>query len=368
MIGGVSRVRRAFEFDTAPFKSKVVAAVDFALPPTDYADRHIRLAVLAADEAVAESSLPQSEPPLRTGIVFATAVGATIRMEQGYRRQAKEGSDAFYFDTATRLLESRYHAHHLGLTITTGCTAGLDAVGAAFDAINMGWVDRAIVVAADAPISPITMAAFDRIGAISRFTGAAELASRPFHSERDGFVLAEGAAALVLESPAAAANRGAAAIAVMEGWASVSSAFHMTAIRSTGQDIARAMRGALASADRRESDIDFLDLHATSTRQNDLAESAAVNEVFAANGEDIPVMAQKSINGHALGASSLLEVVNAITSLQRGLLLPTANLDNQDPLCRIAARATTVSGRFKRFLKSASGFSGIHTCAVFAKA
>lgn len=365
MLEGISCVRRISRFDPFRFRCQVAAGVDGIAMRLGVVDRHIEMALLAADQAVNEACLELRWPHnVRTGVVFATAIAATLRIEQAFRERVKCGVDAFRFDSATELLAAIYGAKDLTLTVTTGCTASIDALGTAFDAVRFGVLDRAIVVTAEAPIAPITIASFDRISAISRFRGDPRQASRPFHIDRDGFVLGEGAAAVVLESERLVKQRHASPLARIEGWASVSSAYHMTSIRSTGEDIARAMNGALNSAGCAPESVDFLDLHATSTKQNDLAESNAVRSVFGNRISELPVAAQKSINGHALGASNLMEIVLALTAMGRGVLPPVANLDRQDPNCGVLASNKPVYGKFHRFLKSTSGFSGIHTCMV----
>lgn len=360
MLNGVSAVRKIERFDTSGFKSKVAAVVDEVSHRPKVEDRHVELALRASEQALAEAGLAGGT----FGLVFATAVGASATLESSYRARSHPSSGSFQFDLATSAIARETGIKGPRYTQTTGCTAGLDAVGFAHDIISAGLGDTLLVVAAEAPVAPIVLASFDKIGAVSRHVLAPHRASRPFHIDRDGFVLGEGAAAVLLEHASAVEKRGAKPLCRLLGWHSVSSGFHMTAIRSDGSDIAGAVAGALAAAHVNPREVDVVDLHATSTKQNDLAEANALSAVFGRRGCAIPVMAQKGLNGHALGASSLMELVNSITALEHQTLIPCANLDRQDPSCRVLAPTEPTCGRFRTLVKVASGFSGIHTAAV----
>src|SRR5262249_13981225 len=198
---------------------------------------------------------------------------------------------------------------------------------------------------------------------------APERASCPFSRERDGFVLGEGAAAVVLEERSAARARGAAPLLEMLGWASVSSAYHMTRIRTTGEDIAASVRMALADADLPADAGDALDAHGTAPQLNDASETAAYHEVFGHRADTLPVVAQKGVNGHALGASNLLEIAGLSRYLPDGVLPPTANTTKETlgvPLDVVLGEPRLAE--VETVVKTSSGFSGIHSAAVLRRA
>lgn len=331
--------------------------------------RHVAFADLAIAEALAESGLDAGERAT-TRVVTSTAIGASIELETAFRTGARMPAGRFGFDLVTDWARTRYGVGGDGwsLTLSTGCTAGLDALGTGYDAIASGRADRVLVVSAEATMCPIVVAAFQKIGALSKRDVAPHLASCPFAHQRDGFLLGEGAAAVVLEKLPSALARGATPLVEVLGWSSVSSAYHMTRIRTTGEDIAASVRHALDDAELPADAVDALDAHGTSTPLNDASEAAAYHEVFGAKARTLPVVAQKGVTGHALGASNLLEIAGLTRYLTSGALPPTANttagtLDVDLDLVldepRLAEPEVVV--------KTSSGFAGIHSAAVLRR-
>jgi 3-oxoacyl-(acyl-carrier-protein) synthase len=332
--------------------------------------RHVAFADLALAEALAESGLDDAEKA-SAHVIASTAIGASIELELAFRDGSTLPPGSFGFDLVTRWAQRRHGvgANLWSMTLSTGCTAGLDALGTGFDAIASGRAERVVVVSAEATMCPIVVAAFQKIGALSERDVPPENASCPFSRERDGFVLGEGAAAVVLEDHAAATARGATPLLEMLGWASVSSAYHMTRIRTTGEDIAASVRMALDDANLPPDAVDALDAHGTSTRLNDASETAAFQEVFGTRAGRLPVVAQKGVNGHALGASNLLEICGLSRYLPSGMLPPTANTttDTLDvPLDVVLGAPRLVDSEI--VVKTSSGFSGIHSAAVLRRA
>jgi 3-oxoacyl-(acyl-carrier-protein) synthase len=222
-----------------------------------------------------------------------------------------------------------------------------------------------LVAAAEAALTPAVVAGFQRVGALSTRPVAPERASCPFSGERDGFVLGEGAAALMVEDAELAAARGARPVLEVCGWGSVSSAYHMTGIRKTGEDIARSIRQALDNARVSASAIDCIDAHGSSTPLNDASEAAAFAEVFGNRSGSMPVTAQKGIVGHALGASNLLEVVGLAALLPKGVLPPvkTTTIDTlNEPVDLVLGEPRHLRPEY--VIKTSSGFSGLHSACV----
>jgi 3-oxoacyl-(acyl-carrier-protein) synthase len=277
-------------------------------------------------------------------------------------------SARFDFNTPAAVVADQLRCGFGAVTVTTGCTGGLDAIGAAMAAVRRGELDVAVAGAAEAPITPLVVAAFARIGATSRRNEDPPRASRPFDAGRDGFVLGEGAGMVVIETAAHALARGARIHGTLAGYASVNSCFHMTDIPVDGRPIARSARLALRDAQGAAEEVDAINAHGSSTPQNDVAEAAAYRQLFGPRGAEIPVTSLKSQIGHPLAASNSIEVVAALLSLRHGLIPPTINLARKDARCPL----DVVTGEPRRvrvrcMLKTSSGFAGIHSSLVLRR-
>jgi 3-oxoacyl-(acyl-carrier-protein) synthase len=249
-------------------------------------------------------------------------------------------------------------------TLSTGCIGGLDAVSYAYESIAYGDHDVMLAGASEAPITPITIAAFDIINCLSRYTDP-RTASRPFCKDRGGFVLSEGCGIVVLEELEHALSRGAPIYAEITGCDVTEHAVHMTDMSPEGQDLARAIDGALRNACLTPLDIDFVNAHGTSTPQNDYYETLALKQALGEHAYSVPVNSTKSMIGHALAAASAIEVVACAMSLQSQQIHPTINLDNPDPLCNLDyVPQQSRSRQIRRLLTIASGFSGLHAAMV----
>jgi 3-oxoacyl-(acyl-carrier-protein) synthase len=372
-LSGLLAGRSMARYLTGPLFAGFSRAVGAAIPDLngpDGAPRHVAFADLAITEALAESGLDDAERAA-TPVVASTAIGASVELEHAFRDGGWLPTGSFGFDLVTAWARTRHRVGRRAwsLSVSTGCTAGLDALGSGFDAVASGRADRVLVVSAEATMCPIVVAAFQKIGALSKRDVDPERASCPFSRERDGFVLGEGAAAVLLENRAAALARGAMPLLEMLGWASVSSAYHMTRIRTSGEDIAASVRMALADAGLPPAAVDSLDAHGTSTKLNDASEAAAYHDVFGARVQQLPVVAQKGVNGHALGASNLLEIGGLVRYLPAATLPPAANTTKQTldlPLDVVMGEPRLAEPEI--VVKTSSGFSGIHTAAVLRRA
>lgn len=328
------------------------------LPPGPSGEpRYVTLGAAAVDQAVRAAGLDGTAALRRAALVVGTAVGATGEMVEMVRGGRPFRRDAFDLDLLERVLAARLGVEGPTATVTTGCTAGVDAVGHGLALLDAPGVDLVVVVAADAPLNPLVVAAFEKISALSSRTDEPEAASRPFDAGRDGFCLGEGAAAFVL----ARRHRGGPRL---RGYATVSSAHHMTGIRQDGRDIARAVTVALAHARVGPADVGLVDSHGTSTRQNDHAEARGL--AAALGGRTPPVLAQKSVNGHALGASNAVELAGLLGALGAGRLPPAANTTDLDEEVDLVRAERGFGGEVA--LKLSSGFGGIHSALVVERA
>jgi act minimal PKS ketosynthase (KS/KS alpha) len=252
--------------------------------------------------------------------------------------------------------------------VSTGCTSGLDAVGNAFSLILEGTADVMVTGATDAPISPITSACFDAIKATSPNNSDPEHASRPFDNERDGFVLGEGAAVLVLEELSRAVARGAPVYAEITGVAHRGNAYHMTGLRPDGREMAEAITDALDQSRLDPTRIDYVNAHGSGTRQNDRHETAAFKRSLGPHAYDVPVSSIKSMVGHSLGAIGSIEIAACAMAITHNIVPPTANLHNRDPECDLDyVPLTARERRVDAVLSVGSGFGGFQTAMVLTR-
>jgi minimal PKS ketosynthase (KS/KS alpha) len=389
LTAGRTATRGITLFDPAGFRSRIAAECDFdalaaGLGPerAERADRYIQFALAAAREAVADSGLDLSAvDPWRVGTSLGSAVGGTTRLERDYVAVSESGSrwDVDHTQAGPHLhrafqpsvLASEV-AEDLGAfgpvqTISTGCTSGLDAVGHAFHLIQDGKADVIVAGAADSPISPITVACFDAIKATSTRNDDPAHASRPFDAERDGFVLGEGGAVLLLEEWDHARRRGARIHCELRGFATFGNAYHMTGLTSEGLEMSRAIDDALADARIDPTGIDYVNAHGSGTKQNDRHETAAVKRSLGEHAYAVPMSSIKSMVGHSLGAIGAIELAACALALAHDVIPPTANYETPDPECDLDyVPRTARQVRLRSVLSVGSGFGGFQSAVVLA--
>ena len=390
LTAGRTATRPISLFDATGFRSRIAAECDFVaehagLSVAEQArlDRVSQFAVACMREAMADSSLDfGAPPPERIGVVMGSAVGCTMRLEEQYVRvsdsgrnwlaDATKGSPALYEYLVPSSIAAEV-ARRCGAAgpvtlISTGCTSGIDAIGHAAQLISEGSADVMIAGAADAPISPITSACFDAIKATSPNNDDPRHASRPFDNRRDGFVLAEGAAVLVLEEAEAARRRGADIYGEIRGFAARANAFHMTGLRPDGREMAEAIAVAMGRARVNADDIGYVNAHGSGTRQNDRHETSAVKRSLGGHAYRVPMSSIKSMVGHSLGAIGAIEIAACALVLRHQAIPPTANLEVPDPECDLdyvplTARELGVDV----VLSVASGFGGFQSAMILAR-
>jgi 3-oxoacyl-[acyl-carrier-protein] synthase II len=380
-----SAVRPITRFDPTPFRSRIAAEIpDFR--PQDHLDakrakrldRFSQLAVTSARFALADAELdPSREDGERVGAMMGSALGGVAFAEaqvEGFRADGPRGLDpalalAVFPGAASCNIAIEFGFSGPNSTNAMSCASGTIAVGDAFHAIRAGLADVMLAGGAEAPLAPMTYAAFSVIRAMSTRNDDPAHASRPFDEARDGFVMGEGAAVLVLEERQRALARGAKLYAEVVGYASTNDAYHMTAPRPDGRQAARAMRLALADGDVAPTDVGYINAHGSSTPLNDSTETAAIKQVFGAHAYRLTVSGTKGYYGHALGASGAIEAGICALAMQRRWLPPTLNLECPDPACdldclpgdgRAAAPEIVVSNSF--------GFGGINASLVLRRA
>ncbi|MGH3694687.1 MAG: beta-ketoacyl-[acyl-carrier-protein] synthase family protein [Pseudonocardiaceae bacterium] len=387
LVAGRTATRTITLFDASRFRSRMAAEVDFdpfaaglSAREVRRMDRAAQFAVVSAREAVRDSGVDlEAVDPGRIGVSIGSAVGCTIGLEQEYQVLSDGGRHWLvdhtygvpqlygYLVPSTLAVEVAWEVAAEGpvALISTGCTSGLDAIGHGVQLVEEGSADIVLAGATDAPLSPITSACFDAIRATSPNNDDPAHASRPFDAERDGFVLGEGAAVMVLEEEQAARRRGARIYGRVAGYASRSNAFHMTGLKPDGREMAEAIRVALDRAKLDPRDVDYVNAHGSGTRQNDRHETAAFKRSLGDHAYRIPVSGVKSMIGHSLGAIGSIEIAACALAMEHQVVPPTANLYHPDPECDLdyvprQARAHTMNV----VLSVGSGFGGFQSAVV----
>jgi 3-oxoacyl-[acyl-carrier-protein] synthase II len=380
-----SAVRCITRFDPSMFKSRIAGEVsDFS--PGDHLeerkarrlDRFSQFSVAATRMALANAELNlRQEDPDRIGATMGTALGGVAHGEAQYRNFLLEGPRAV--DPALALTvfagaASCNIAIEFGFTgpnSTNGmsCASGAIAIGEGFRAIARGEADIMVSGGSEAPLAPLCFGAFAIIRAMSTRNDDPAHASRPFDSGRDGFVMAEGAAVLVLEERGRALARGAPIYAEVCGFGLTNDAHHMTAPRPDGSQAARAMRNALAEAGVAPHEIGYINAHGSSTPLNDPTETSSIKQVFGDHAYDVAFSGTKGYYGHALGASGAIEAAICALASRRHWVPPTVNLDSPDPACdlrHVPDRGLQLEPDY--LLSNSFGFGGINAALLFRRA
>jgi minimal PKS ketosynthase (KS/KS alpha) len=387
---GRTATRRVTLFDASSFRSQIAAECDFepadaGLTPQEIArtDRFVQFAIVAADEAVADSGLdlPCEDESDRLAVSLGSAVGATMRLEDEYVVVSNEGRHwlvnprygsrflyhALVPSSAATELAVRFSAQGPAAVMSTGCTSGLDAVGYGHQLIQDGDADVVIAGASDAPISPISVACFDAIRATSARNDDPEHASRPFDATRDGFVMGEGGAVLVLEEYERARRRGAHIYCEVRGFANRCNAFHMTGLRPDGTEMSVAIDEALRQARLDPTTVSYVNAHGSGTKQNDVHETAAVKRSLGQHAYNVPMSSIKSMVGHSLGAIGSIEVAACALAIEYDVVPPTANLENPDRICDLDYVPKTARDQdVDVVLSVGSGFGGFQSAIVLS--
>jgi 3-oxoacyl-[acyl-carrier-protein] synthase II len=297
-------------------------------------DRFAQLAIGAADQAVAEAGLVDGVDPARVGVIVGTGVGGLTTLQRECQTWLEEGDRAvsplfvpmMMPNAAAGQIAMRHGLHGPGFSIASACSTGAHSIGEAKRMIERGEADAVVAGGTEAALVGLCLAAFRRMGALSR-----DGVSRPFDTRRDGFVMGEGSAILVLEREEHARARGAQIFARVTGYGASNDAYHITQPEENGRGAVQAMTAALRDADIDPSDVGYVNAHGTSTPINDRVEALALRKVMGEDGP--PVSSCKGAVGHTLGAAGAIEALACVEALRRGALPPTLGLEDIDPEC-----------------------------------
>ncbi|MEJ1155549.1 beta-ketoacyl-[acyl-carrier-protein] synthase family protein [Microbacterium marmarense] len=344
-------------------------------PEAKRLDPSAQFALVAAREAWADAGSPEVEPE-RLGVDFATGIGGlwtlldawdTLR-EKGPRRVMPMTVPMLMPNAAAAAVSMHLNARAYARTVASACASSTESIVNAVEHLRLGLADVVIAGGAESAIHPLTMAAFSSMQALSKRNDDPATASRPYSIDRDGFVMGEGAAALVLEREDDARARGAKIYAAVVGGGITADSYHITAPEPEGLGASRAVRLALEEADASPDDVTHINAHATSTPTGDIAEYRALRSVFGDRVHEIPVSATKASTGHLLGGTGALEAVFAILAIRDGIAPPTINISTQDPEIplRVSGTVSPLPSGDQLVISNSFGFGGHNAVAAFA--
>jgi 3-oxoacyl-[acyl-carrier-protein] synthase II len=384
LLEGRSGISKITHFDASEMPVQIAGEVrDFN--PEDYIepkeirkmDRFIHLAVAASEMAVQDTGLKISAQNAdRVGVIIGSGIGGLPKIEEytlilhekGYRRVSPFFIPMNIINLASGRVSIRFGAKGPNSAVVTACSSGSHAIGDAFKIIQRGDADAMIAGGSEAVICPLGIAGFAVMKALSKRNDEPEKASRPFDLERDGFVMAEGAGIVILESLESAMNRGAKIYAEVVGYGMTGDAYHITAPSPDGEGAARCMKMALDDAGVGPEEVNYINAHGTSTKFNDELETMAIKTVFGEHAYRIAVSSTKSMTGHLLGAAGGVEAIICALSIRDNVVPPTINLENPDPQCDLdyvpnQKRQMTVNYA----LSNSFGFGGTNACLLLKK-
>jgi len=388
LVKGKSGVGYIDRFDTSNLPVKIAAQIRNFDPlkrlsqkeagvPIKKLDLFSIYALWAAEEAIEDSALLKGPfDSDRVGVIIASGIGGVETLEREIIVGYTKGYDKIspYFipmmipDMASGLIAIKYRFKGPNYCTVSACASSAHAIGDAFRLIRYGDADVMIVGGSEAPIIPTAVAGFSSMKALSTRNDEPEKASRPFDRDRDGFVMGEGAAVLVLEEYEHAMRRGAKIYAEIVGYGATADAYHITAPCVDGEGAVKCMLRALEDAKLSPDEVDYINAHGTSTKLNDAVETLAIKKVFGERAYKIPISSTKSMIGHLLGAAGAIEALATIMTIHTSIIHPTINYENPDPECDLdyvpnEARKKEVNVA----ISNSFGFGGHNVCLVFKK-
>jgi len=380
---GRSGISHIEDFDTSRLKT-TIAGICRDFHPEEFfderemtrIDRVSQIALAATEMAIKDSGLTGAQlDSYDAGVILGTGFGGQRSIEEfcsaffsnGQGRRSAIAIPKSMYNASASNVSIRFKTRGPNITITTACSSGANAIGQAFHMIRYGHAERMIAGGADAPITPVVMDAWKEMRVLSTKNECPARACKPFSANRDGFVLAEGAGIVILESLDEAIARGARVFAEITGYGSTADAGHITFPDPEGE--AHAIMRALADAGTAPADVDYINAHGTATKLNDASETEAIKRVFENRAYEIPISSTKSMLGHAMGAAGAIEFIVAVLALAEGIAPPTINYEESDPQCDLdyvtdGARPLDRLPRPRTALSNSFGFGGNNAVLV----
>ncbi len=381
VLRGESGVDYITAFDPSPFETRFAAEVK-GFDPLNYmdrkdarrTDRFTQFAIAAARESLKNADLDLARTdPNQVGVIIGSGIGGIITLSEQFKVLFERGPGRvtpflvpmMIVDMAGGYLSILLGARGPNFCTVSACASGGDAIGNAYEILRRGDAQVMLAGGAEAPICPIALAAFNAARAMSTRNDNPKAASRPFDRDRDGFVLGEGAAVLVLETLEHALGRGAPILAEVVGYGLTADAYHITQPAEDGEGGARAMAMALRKAGLAPTEVDYINAHGTSTPLNDRTETQAIKAVFGEHAYRLAVSSTKSMTGHLLGAAGAIEAAFCVLAIRDQVLPPTINLENPDPECDLDYVPNKARpARVRVAMSNAFGFGGHNSCLI----
>ncbi|MGI6712578.1 MAG: beta-ketoacyl-ACP synthase II [Bacillota bacterium] len=384
LVNGISGIGPITRFNAQQYPTRIAGEVkDF--DPTIYMekkearrmDRYTQFAVAAAKSALDDACLDTKKVDgNRMGVILGSGIGGVETMEEQKQVLLEKGPSRIspFFvpmmisNMAAGQISIFFGARGISETVVTACASGTNAIGDAYKIIQRGDADIIIAGGTEAPITPLAVAGFCSMKAVSTNNEEPQKASRPFDAKRDGFIISEGAGILILESLEHAEKRGAKIYAEVVGYGATTDGYHITAPAPEGEGAVRAMTAALSDAGLKPENIDYINAHGTSTDLNDKGETQAIHQVFGSYASKVAVSSTKSMTGHLLGAAGAIEAIACIFSLVHGIIPPTINLENPDPECDLDyVPNKSRESRINVAMSNSFGFGGHNASIILRK-
>jgi len=386
LVAGKSGIDTISSFDPDKYGLTVKIAAEVKnFNPEDYFDKKdaqkfsdfIKFAYAAAMEAMKDADLENANIDKdRVGVIVGTGIGGLKDIEEQHEILNEKGArrvSPFFIpygiaNMASGIIAIKYGFRGPNYCVVSACATGNHSIGDAFRIIQRGDADIMIAGGTESAITPLGIAGFASLKALSTRNDEPQKASRPFDKDRDGFVMGEGAGILILEEYEHAKKRGAKIYAEIKGYAATDDAFHVTAPCSDGEGAAMCMRLALKDASLNPEDIDYINAHGTSTPLNDKIETLAIKKVFKDHAYKLKISSNKSMIGHLLGAASAVEAVASVKTIETGIIPPTINLENPDPECDLDyVPNKAIQYDVRNVLSNSFGFGGTNACIILSK-
>jgi 3-oxoacyl-[acyl-carrier-protein] synthase II len=384
LVAGHSGIRRVSRFNPEPFDVRIGGeCLDFRpdkfIEPraAKRMDRFAQFAFAAARMAVEEAGLADGRfDPTRAGVVLGSGIGGLMELEEQHKRLLSKGPSRVSAFTIPKLMANASSGHisiefnfqSVNTAVATACASAGNAMGDAFHAIRYNRADLMLTGGSEAALTPLGLAAFAAMKAISCRNDEPERASRPFDKDRDGFVLSEGAGVLLFEELEHARARGARIHAEVLGFGGTADASDMVQPDPEGHGASRAMAAALADARLNPDEIDYINAHGTATPLGDIAETKAIRKVFGAAAGRVAISSTKSAVGHTLGASGGIEAIACIKAIENNTIPPTINLENPDPECDLDYVPNVArDAQVRTVMNNSFGFGGHNACLIFRR-
>jgi len=379
LIHGKSGIKLIKSFDTENFNVKIAGEITDFDPLTFFEhkesrklDRYTMFAMIAADQAIKSSGLDSSN----VGVILGTGVGGMHTLEEEQTKLLKKGQRGVSPHFIPKMIPNiaggqiaiKYGFHGPNFSLSTACSSASDAIGMAYRLIQSNQINAMVCGGSEGGITPLTLSGFSNMKALSKNNDNPQSASKPFDKNRDGFIMSEGSAMLVLESLDSAQKRGANILAEIVGYGITNDAYHITQPHNESKGAASAIDLALKDASINKDEVSYINAHGTSTYYNDMLETQAIKQVFGNQAKDLLVSSTKSMTGHMLGATGAIEAINCIYAMNHGIIPPTINYETPDPECDLNyVPNKSIESNLTITMSNSFGFGGHNSVLVFKK-